>query len=153
MASARFGADSGNDMRQAMARGRAMCSAWANAFRSWATAIEPCNSQMISTATGKSIGCPTGEQQRAPAAPSPRRRARSVDQEPSAVRLGQVGCQPIHRIASHGAVDHRSQHAAAARRRYRQIGIGGDDLARPRVDELGVALQAEGGADQDLLDG
>jgi hypothetical protein len=47
VASARFGPDSGNDMRQAIARRRAMCSAWADAFGIWATAIEPYNSQMI----------------------------------------------------------------------------------------------------------
>jgi hypothetical protein len=41
IASARFGRDSGNDMRQATARTRAMCSAWADAFGIWATAIEP----------------------------------------------------------------------------------------------------------------
>src|SRR5262249_26285335 len=39
-------ADSGNDMRQATARRRAMCSAWADAFGSWATAIEPCGCEM-----------------------------------------------------------------------------------------------------------
>src|SRR5215210_8017987 len=38
------------------ARRRAMCSAWADAFGCWATAIEPCRSQMIYAATGKSIG-------------------------------------------------------------------------------------------------
>src|SRR5262245_27561216 len=36
-----FGAYSENDMRQATARRRAMCSAWADAFGIWATAIEP----------------------------------------------------------------------------------------------------------------
>src|SRR5215831_3551040 len=47
VASARFGPDSENDMRQATARRRAMCSAWADAFGSWATAIEPCSCQMV----------------------------------------------------------------------------------------------------------
>ena len=47
VASARFGPDSGNDMRQATARTRAMCSAWADAFRIWATAIEPYSAEMI----------------------------------------------------------------------------------------------------------
>src|SRR5215468_7395469 len=47
VASARFGPDSGNDMRQATARTRAMCSAWADAFGIWATAIEPYSSEMI----------------------------------------------------------------------------------------------------------
>ena len=46
VATVRFGPDFGNDMRQATARRRAMCSAWANAFGIWATAIEPYNSQM-----------------------------------------------------------------------------------------------------------
>src|SRR5262244_1749422 len=47
VAPARFEPDWGNDMRQAIARRRAMCSAWADAFGSWATAIGPCNFQMI----------------------------------------------------------------------------------------------------------
>src|SRR5262245_66598480 len=47
VASARFGPDSGNDMRQAIARTRAMCSAWADAFGIWATAIEPYSTEMI----------------------------------------------------------------------------------------------------------
>ena len=47
VASARFGTDSGNDMRQATARTRAMCSAWADAFGIWATAIEPYSFKMI----------------------------------------------------------------------------------------------------------
>ena len=47
VAPARFGPASGNDIRQATARERAMCSAWADAFGIWATAVEPYNSQMI----------------------------------------------------------------------------------------------------------
>jgi hypothetical protein len=46
LAPARIGLNSETDMRQAMARGRAMCSAWADAL-DWATAIEPYSSQMI----------------------------------------------------------------------------------------------------------
>jgi len=34
-------------MRQATARTRAMCSAWADAFGIWATAIEPYGFKMI----------------------------------------------------------------------------------------------------------
>ena len=45
VASARCGRDLGNDMRQAIARKRAMCSAWADAFGIWATAIEPYSSK------------------------------------------------------------------------------------------------------------